>query len=264
MLRLASLLMVVFGLILCIGCGQPTKSPSSTGKPADGPDKGSNKEKSTPKDNGGSPGSAKVEDEDIENIVKKLGGTVERDKDAKGQPIRVVRLNDSEMSDAKLKELMPQLEKLSKLRGLDLSGSTISVEGFKELAALANLERLDLDRVDITSDKVKQLVKLKSLKDVSLRDTSFPGASLPHLTELPELTSLNLANNKIKAETIASLAKAKNLRRLEVTIVPFTDDDIEHLAKLKNLTELILTETKIEPTALKELREKLPKCEVKK
>lgn len=89
---------------------------------------------------------------------------------------------------------LSKLASLKKLRHLDLSGSSITVNGVKTLAAFHDLRRLSLWNV-------------KGIDD----------AAASSLETLATLTSLDLSNTPVGDETLRRLAKLSNLRRLYVS-----------------------------------------------
>jgi len=89
---------------------------------------------------------------------------------------------------------LSKLASLKKLQSLDVSGSSITANGVKTLAAFHELRRLSLWNVKGIDDSV--------------------AASLAALTNL---TSLDLSNTPIGDETLRRLAKLPNLRRLYVS-----------------------------------------------
>ncbi len=98
---------------------------------------------------------------------------------------------------------LSKLVSLKKLRYLDVSGSSITANGVKTLAAFRELQRLSLWNVKGIDDAV--------------------AAPLGALTNL---TSLDLSNTPIGNDTLRRLAKLPNLRRLYVSETNVTADAV--------------------------------------
>jgi internalin A len=98
---------------------------------------------------------------------------------------------------------LAKLAALKNLRSLDVSGSSISVDGIRTLASFHDLRRLSLWNV-------------KGIDDSA-------GSSLEALTTL---TSLDLSNTPVGNETLGRLARLPNLRRLYVSETNITAEAI--------------------------------------
>ena len=98
---------------------------------------------------------------------------------------------------------LAKLASLKKLRRLDVSGSSITANGVKTLAAFHDLRRLSLWNI-------------KGLDD----------AAAAPLDALANLTSLDLSNTSIGNDTLRRLAKLPNLRRLYVSETHVTADAV--------------------------------------
>ena len=96
---------------------------------------------------------------------------------------------------------LSKLTTLEKLHALDVSGSSITANGVKRLAAFHELRRLSLWNA-------------KGIDDA---------AAMP-LEKLTNLTSLDLSNTAVGNETLRRLAKLPNLRRLYVSETNVTAD----------------------------------------
>ncbi len=97
-------------------------------------------------------------------FVQKLGGTVIRDEKTPGKPVVTVKLSDTDVTDAGLKELAP----LKNLTTLYLGCTKVTDAGLKELAPLKNLTTLDLRATQVTGAGLKELAPLKNLTTLYL------------------------------------------------------------------------------------------------
>ena len=89
---------------------------------------------------------------------------------------------------------LTKLVSLKKLRYLDVSGSSITVNGVKTLATVRDLRRLSLWNVKGIDDAVASSLEI-----------------------MTSLTSLDLSNTSVGDETLGRLARLPNLRRLYVS-----------------------------------------------
>jgi hypothetical protein len=110
-------------------------------------------------------------------------------------------------------------------------------------ADLAKVTQLVLSATQITDAGLKDVAKLKNLKDLDLRAAQITDAGLK------------------------DIAKMQQLRRLRLNSTQITDAGLKDIAKLLKLEWLELghfpTNTRITPEGAAELREALPKCEIK-
>jgi hypothetical protein len=92
------------------------------------------------------------------------------------------------LSDAGLMHL----ERLSRLRALDLSNTEVSDDGLKHLAGMQGLRVLDLSDTDVSDRGLVHLSRLTALRDLNLSHTCVTNSGLAHLKALTKLRTLNL------------------------------------------------------------------------
>jgi internalin A len=174
--------------------------------------------------------------------------------------LRVVRLaNNPQVTDKGLIELA----RLSELRTLNLSGTSVSLTDSVDLSGWKNLSRLDLSRCPIADDGIKFLAKLTALEELDLSGTSVTGTGLPALADLPKLRSLRLTDAPLTDEGAKGIAKLKQIRILYANNSPpllpapteksrrvpgavrITDVGLAELGGCKSLRELNLARTAI-------------------
>lgn len=144
------------------------------------------------------------------------------------------------VSDAGLKALSG----LQELRWLDLYGSRVTDAGIGALASLPKLKCLDLSLVALTDRGIAQL------------------ANLPELQELSLVFSEGFAGPKVGETGLAALIRANRLRRLDLTGSRLPDQALLGLSRLTSLTHIRLLRTGVSADVIRELREKLPGCDV--
>ncbi len=84
-------------------------------------------------------------------FVEKAGGTVAREPKLKGNPVVGVNLSAKKVADADLKEIAA----LAQLQTLDLSFTPITDAGLKDLLRLAQLQSLNLSATKISEAGLK-------------------------------------------------------------------------------------------------------------
>jgi hypothetical protein len=144
--------------------------------------------------------------------------------------LQVLRLSDSQTSDAALKHLTG----LTQLQVLDLSGTKVSGGGLEHLAGLARLQELNLAETKVSDTGLKYLKGFTKLQLLDLRDTTVSDAGLEHLKGLTRLQWLDLSGTEV------------------------TDAGLEHLKGLTQLQELYTAGTRVSDAALKKLQKALP------
>ncbi len=144
------------------------------------------------------------------------------------------------VSDVGLKALSG----LQELRWLDLYGSRVTDAGIGALASLPKLKCLDLSLVALTDRGIAQL------------------ANLPELQELSLVFSEGFAGPKVGETGLAALIRANQLRRLDLTGSRLPDQALVGLTRLTSLTHLRLLRTGVSTDVIRELRVKLPGCDV--
>ena|SRR5438128_1132340 len=171
-------------------------------------------------------------------LVKKLGGGVDRDESAPGRPVIVVYLAHAKLTRSDLKQLAKELAGLKELHRLDLFDANVTDAGLKEIAALKQLQWLELSGTRVTDAGLKHLAALQELRELELESTAVTDAGLRELAALKKLEQLNLCFTKV------------------------TDVGLRQLTMLKELRVLRVGETQVSETGINDLKKALPKCRI--
>ena len=109
--------------------------------------------------------------------IKKVGGKPWRDAGVDSMPVRSLRLDGEQCTDA----VLVNVAAFKQLQILDLDGTKVSDAGLKELAHLPQLRELGLRSTKVTDAGLKDLAALKQLQSLSLSDTQVTDAGLKDL-----------------------------------------------------------------------------------
>jgi hypothetical protein len=145
-----------------------------------------------------------ADDEKVaETKVKELGGRVQRDCGAPGQPVVDVNLAGTKVADDDLKHV-PHMKEL---KHLNLSGTGVTDAGLKHVAGLTKLEFLVLP-VRITDAGLVHLKKLTGLKDLSLLNSQVTDKGLASLKHLANVEVLLLNGSRVTDDGLRGLRQA--------------------------------------------------------
>lgn len=149
---------------------------------------------------------------------------------------------------------MKSLERLVCLKRLTLARSRVITAGFAHLAALKNLEYLNLERTNIDDHAaLAGLKSLTALTELNLGGTTITDSGMESLRELIKLEDLTLNNTAISDAGLASLANLSALRRLSLKGTRLNGAGLAHLKQLTKLEELCLEGTGVDDNSLAHL-----------
>jgi hypothetical protein len=149
-------------------------------------------------------------------VAQRLGGKVSRDEKGPGGPGIIIDLNETQATDADLKNLAG----VKKLRALHLRGTKVTDAGLKELAGLPQLQTLGLRGTKVTDAGLKELAGLPQLQDLDLTDSQVTDAGLKELAGLKQLRALRLGTRQLAVggsyqEYSAAVGELVQLQQLE-------------------------------------------------
>lgn len=130
-----------------------------------------------------------------------------------------------------------ELGQLPRLVSLRLLETRISREGLHVVAALDQLEQLDLSGSELDEDDLAYLSESAVLRLLVLRRTNLSDRGAEHLVQCRNLEFLDLQETKISSDAVARLADLKKLRFLKL-------------------------DTDIDEATLLGLSRRLPKCQI--
>jgi hypothetical protein len=192
--------------------------------------------------------------------VEALGGKVERDAAAPGQPVTVVYLSGTPVTDADL----AGIGALTGLKKIDFTGTKISDAGLEPLFTLQQLEEIVLENTPVGDPTAKRAAALPKLKRLSLQSTKVTDSGLADLSASTSLEELWLTQNSEFSDAgLEHVAKLPNLTRLDLRATPTTDAGLAHLAKRPTLKYVFLRATKVTPEGVENLRKALPEASIR-
>ncbi len=148
------------------------------------------------------------------------------------------------------------LARLTNLRRLDLRSTSITDAGLSCVAGLDNLQELDLSTCgELTDAGLAHLKALRRLVKLVLEQTAITDNGIEFIENLTSLRELYLNGDSITDE---GLARLKALNRLEVLgahdCTAITDSGLVHLAGLSRLKALALSRSQVTDAGLRSLK----------
>lgn len=129
---------------------------------------------------------------------------VHNDKLALFKKVKMISLNDTDVSDAELEHLTG----LSNLEFLRLDNTQVGDEGLEYLGGLTKIQRLWLDNTQVGDAGVEQLRAMTQLEYLGLDNTHVGDAGLEHLRGLTNLQHLYLEETRVTETGINNLQNA--------------------------------------------------------
>lgn len=139
-----------------------------------------------------------------------------------------LRLEDSQVDD---QDVMLVVAALPNLQELDLSVTGITDKGLAKLSSLKKLRSLSLCRTQTTDRGLSYLAKTASLTGLRLNDTKITDRGLVHLTGLKNLSELDLSGTGVTDQGLATLYGMKQLRKLAVNCSGVTNNGRAQMAR---------------------------------
>ena len=158
-----------------------------------------------------------------------------------------LHLTGSGITDEGLKEIAA----LHKVTAVLLSDNEITDQGLESLGNLTNLIELSLKRTKVSS--IRHLAKLRGLKYLWLEGSEVTDAGMEDLGDLNELAILNLSRTKITDATLERIGKYEKLNTLTIASTPITDAGLKFVGKISGLKLLDIGDTNITDSGIKNL-----------
>jgi hypothetical protein len=147
---------------------------------------------------------------------------------------------------------------------LHVSNAAPSIRGEELTSNIARLPRLKLvsiGGVRLNTRDLEHLSQLKELRSLYLSATVLDEANLEPLSQLP-IEWLALPRTRVSDHGLKTLGEMHALRYLDLTRTRVSDTGLALLEGLSNLRHLNLSRTKVTLDGAKQLKTKLPDCEI--
>ena len=146
--------------------------------------------------------------------------------------------------------------------GIFCENITLSNDYFKKIPPSDNFIQICLCDTGITDEVVPYLLKYPNLQELQLINCDINGLQFHYLAQLKKLKQIELGGTNVDDFAINGIANLPVLKHLGLANTPITDKCIPHLIKLKSLLTLIVEGTKLTDEGVKELKSKMPKCNI--
>jgi hypothetical protein len=142
---------------------------------------------------------------------------------------------------------------LAILAVLGVAGAWLSVNGYRQAAAIREIERLN-GRVLANSDGGRHLAHLvgdrwrhafDDVEGIALGHTQFSDSEAYHLDALSNVSALSLCYTRISDATVVHVSKMSNVTDLDLSGTGITDAGLTHLSRISKLKRLNLTNTRV-------------------
>lgn len=151
-----------------------------------------------------------IDDEQTAKLIDQLNATGAKAEYNSWDDARV-RVDLSFTDEDKLEAAISQLGAFGdKLIWLDAGGLKLPEAFYQQLLQFSNLERLHLDRSNVTEMDLKGLVGSSKLSYLNLFDTEISDSSLEVLLKLPNLEKVFLTDTKVTKAGVDKLVKEKS------------------------------------------------------
>jgi hypothetical protein len=137
-----------------------------------------------------------------------------------------------------------------------------SDDDLMHVAALYDLQELNLQSSNITDAGLPKLAGLKKLRTLYLSNTHVTDKGLRSVASLSGLEELTLAYCNIADNGIISLQQLPSLKLLNLNYTNVGDVGVDALCSMKSLTDLLIGDTKITTEGARRLKAALPDAQI--
>lgn len=147
---------------------------------------------------------------------------------------------------------------------VNLADQSFDKSGLRLLTKLSGLRVLDLSRTSVTDDSLAVIGRLTTLKTLRLRGTKITSVGLQSLSELKELVDLTVSGcPRVDDAAIEVLATLPNLQILLMNGTGVSNAGLDKLAKgASKLQRLGIERTKVTPEGIARFQKAQPGCRV--
>lgn len=142
-------------------------------------------------------------------------------------------------------ENLKAISKLSRLRGLDISGGEFGENAFAYMTSLKDLEYLNISESKFEKAGVSNISYLRALKYFNASSSSFSDDDASIFEELYLLVYINLDDTSVSFKSISKMKNITKLKHLSLVSSDISDSDSHNLTNLTSLFSLNVGSTKI-------------------
>jgi hypothetical protein len=168
------------------------------------------------------------------------------------------RISDEFVTDRNLS----QISSPKKIQELYINNSQITDLGMEMISHFPNLKVLTLSETAITNRGVRYLDSTPMLERLELHDTKIDDDAAETLGHLKNLTILDVAGTKLTDESAPYIGLLSRLDDLDIRSTKISDKAVPFLGRLSCLKTIDISKTKITEKGYRELKTKLPACEI--
>ncbi|MBM3813741.1 MAG: hypothetical protein FJW20_19110 [Acidimicrobiia bacterium] len=134
-------------------------------------------------------------------------------------------------------------------------GAFVTDADLDRIAAMADVERIDLSLTRVTDLGLLRLKHLRHVRELNLFFAEWiTDEGLAVLKDWPKIERLNLRGTKVTDNTLSLLAGKDSIVALDIGFAEVTDSGLQHLTRLKNLRELAFGGNKMTDVGMQVLR----------
>ena len=146
-------------------------------------------------------------------------------------------------------------DQAGKIVGVNLRGTWVNDADMLSLAAMPDLETLDLSHTRITDEGMLRLKGAPKIKDLNLFYAEWvTDQGLTAIRDWKHLKRLNVRGTRISDGTLEIVSHIAGLEALDVAHTSVTDNGLDYLITLVNLKELSLGRGRLTNTSIEVLR----------
>tara|TARA_R110002072_G_scaffold238769_2_gene396221 strand:+ start:83340 stop:84539 length:1200 start_codon:yes stop_codon:yes gene_type:complete len=158
-------------------------------------------------------------------------------------------LRPDQITDGSLAQLASSPEAAATITEINMQGAQVSGKGLGYLAAMPNLETLNISGSRVASDSLTAIGKAQSLKSINLANSDTNDHVVSELSRIPHLQSLDLSGTRVTGGSATGLSSMRELTDLILTGTAADDQVVSGLVSLP-LRKLELSKTNISNASL--------------
>ncbi len=151
------------------------------------------------------------------------------------------------------------LSKVKGLTALSLDHTGITATGLGYLATLPKLREIS-SPFGISEDGIIALSRCTSLTTMNLASPKVTTRAIESLASLPNLIEIHLTDTNFNDEQVKPLLACRRLEKVDLRNSKITNAGLMQLALLPRLRQLSLRNVNVSMSAIREFRQRCPKC----